>query len=171
MWPFWSVLGGLVSIFPGTQGRMDKFPFDDLEDRAQYYLLEILFIVAFVAIPTAGRAKTVPLSEAWRDHLPWLNIWALLAFCSHQAVYYVIGRRPWGLAFMALSPACCFAVWRLTCDRRSKQTTFPSKACTTTPVKSTTDQASDMEAPAVFGKDSRLEVVAVEDQHERPVGG
>mmetsp|Transcript_70595 Transcript_70595/g.169140 ORF Transcript_70595/g.169140 Transcript_70595/m.169140 type:complete len:505 (+) Transcript_70595:86-1600(+) len=110
-WPFWGVIGGLLGIFPGVNGRKDKFPFHDLADRAQYYPLELLFILAFVTIPTAGRERTVPLAEAWREHLPWLNLWSLLAFCTHQALYYVIGGRPWGLAIMTLSPGAVFAVW------------------------------------------------------------
>merc|ERR1712232_903327 len=44
-------------------------------------------------------------------HLPWLSWWSLLAFCSHKAVYYVIGGRPWGISVVLSSIVPFYAVW------------------------------------------------------------
>jgi hypothetical protein len=113
-WPFVFVCAGIISSFPGQDSfgaRVDKWSFPQAGVRARHYVIEALFLLAFVTIPTLGAEHTVITPKLMGKHLPWLNWWSLLAFCYHKAVYYLIGGQPWGISVVFGSALPFYALW------------------------------------------------------------
>eukprot|EP00411_Alexandrium_monilatum_P104758 CAMPEP_0175782258 /NCGR_PEP_ID=MMETSP0097-20121207/77686_1 /TAXON_ID=311494 /ORGANISM="Alexandrium monilatum, Strain CCMP3105" /LENGTH=66 /DNA_ID=CAMNT_0017093065 /DNA_START=57 /DNA_END=253 /DNA_ORIENTATION=- len=45
-------------------------------------------------------------------HMAWLSPWALVAFVTHKAVYYLVPATPYGLALvLVFMPSLAYALW------------------------------------------------------------
>merc|ERR1712241_668345 len=68
----------LVILFlstPGVTGRCDLHPMDHISERVRFYLVAWILIILLIsgAFNTADPKRITP----------WLNSWALYAFCFH----------------------------------------------------------------------------------------
>ena len=88
-WPFLPVLVGILLI-PGTYGRKDQQPWPNFDFRLRMYTAEWIAVAAFLCIPQARDVKGVSFPSNWLPHLAWLRWWALWAFVSHKALYYLL---------------------------------------------------------------------------------
>lgn len=94
-WPLFLVAIALIKP-PGAFGRIDRIPFTSWGLRLRQYIPEALTVVGFISVPSAGPKETLPFLDAFEPHMGWLSNWALLAFVSHKAIYYLLGG-PLGL--------------------------------------------------------------------------
>lgn len=112
-WPFLFIAAALVGSFPGSEGRHERNQYGDPVDRARFNFLEVVFMIAFVVVPSVGVEESLPIAPALAPHLAGLTYWGLLIFTMHRAVYYVIEPMPWGLAVNLLSGFVFMPVWHL----------------------------------------------------------
>jgi len=93
-WTIPFMLAGFL-IAPGVDKRMDLFPSEYMNIRARYYAVELMAVLAFTTIPTAGLEYTVPLPDVLRRNMGWATNWALFAYCAHYAIYRLILGAEW----------------------------------------------------------------------------
>jgi len=90
--------------FPGSFGRFDEAPLDNLWVRVKVNLVEAVFVVSFLV----AAERFVDHRIYTKDRFQWLNAWALLVFLVHKAVHLMmIFPLNWGM-FFALAPVCAF---------------------------------------------------------------
>lgn len=108
-WPLLVFVCGFL-LHPGLRLRLDLWPSASLAERARHYVVEVVAVTAFTAIPAAGPERTLPVPDSLRSHLPWANLWALFAYCSHYAIYRVVQVQPLGV-LVVFAAALPFAVY------------------------------------------------------------
>mmetsp|Transcript_67987 Transcript_67987/g.157789 ORF Transcript_67987/g.157789 Transcript_67987/m.157789 type:complete len:274 (+) Transcript_67987:46-867(+) len=95
-WPLWVLACGLL-LRPGVAAELSQCPPGAVLERLRFYTVEVTCVLAFTTIPSAGLGHTLPIPDSLRKHhLAWLNLWALLAFCTHRAALILLPTWPWG---------------------------------------------------------------------------
>jgi len=85
---------GVMTIPYEPVRRIDVFPLHNVEGRARFMGMEIVFIMAFIVCGTPAdmlnRQCPVDICKDPFNVLPWLNRWALFAYMCHMSFLRVI---------------------------------------------------------------------------------
>jgi len=88
LWPVWAVGCALLSGLPGSEPPFPALqPSQEVLQRARFYAVESILVLAFVTIPTAGPNWTMTIPAWTGPGLRWLNSLSLVAFCTHKAIF------------------------------------------------------------------------------------
>mmetsp|Transcript_13478 Transcript_13478/g.31693 ORF Transcript_13478/g.31693 Transcript_13478/m.31693 type:complete len:450 (+) Transcript_13478:111-1460(+) len=103
---YWFVIVISLGVIwrPGTEGRFDSKPPEDLELRTRCQMIELIFMAWWLV---AG--------ERWVDHkiftedrLAFMGDWALLIFMVHKALHIILPNPFNWIAIASLVPVCWF---------------------------------------------------------------
>lgn len=87
-WPLWAIPCGIMLGFgPGRGDSMAPSP--DIIMRLRFYIVEVVLVLAFIAIPSAGPEHTLVLPTWMAQPLAHLRKLSLVAYCTHKAVIIV----------------------------------------------------------------------------------
>jgi len=95
----------LFLSMPSMYGRCDVAPPHTVLERFRFYVIECMLNVIFVS---GAMATTDPYHVT-----PWLNYWALYAYCFHVCWSRLLPVPYGAIATFALIPVFCIGYWKL----------------------------------------------------------
>lgn len=91
-WPLWAIPCGVMLGFgPGRGDAM--YPSAHIIMRLRFYIVEMVLVLAFTAIPAAGPKGTLVLPTWMARPFVHLRKLTLLAFCTHKAILTIWLKR------------------------------------------------------------------------------